>query len=59
MWVPSLPSSHDSQRHLPMVLAKKATGRVNSISPGLSGMIGDPEGNRTPVAGMKTRCPNR
>ncbi len=21
--------------------------------------IGDPKGNRTPVAGMKTRCPNR
>ncbi len=25
----------------------------------VSGVFGDPKGNRTPIAGMKTRCPNR
>ena len=41
---------YDPQQHLPMVLAKKADGLVNNISPGRSGMSGDPEGSRTPVS---------
>ncbi len=36
---------YDPQQHLPLVLAKKADGLVNSISPGRSGMDGDPEGS--------------
>ena len=35
---------YDPQQHLPLLLAKKADGLVNSISPGRSGMDGDPEG---------------
>ena len=37
---------YDPQQYLPMILAKKADGLVNSISPGRLGMSGDPEGSR-------------
>ena len=36
---------YDPQQHLPMVIAKKDNGLVNNISPGRSGMSGDPEGS--------------
>ena len=41
----------------PALLETNPEGLLSSLD-GLR-VIGDPEGSRTPVAGMKTRCPDR
>jgi hypothetical protein len=43
--------------HIPGQSYKHKHEKSPSVCLGL--FRGDPKGNRTPVAGMKTRCPNR
>jgi hypothetical protein len=46
-----------AKNYLSKVSADQDEKKMPQLS--LRHFLGDPKGNRTPVAGMKTRCPDR